>query len=699
MSQYYQFESSEYQLIKQRRNASLDKHIVGSTDSTFNEVIPTQSNMKSRDGQTNMALDIAEAIRDGQNLIIEAGVGIGKSLAYLIPGLFLIRYNQRPIVIATSSISLSEQLLGDLAQASKITGILVNPIVGKGMNNYACISRIFENEARYQVLIKNSSKQLNSFDQKLLRFPKEFWDKVLQFQDRAKCGVDIEDDLWELISVKPKECEYEKCPNYKECEFYKMRWEISDRGSANVVIINQDLLIAHLLNVEEKDRRLIKYYSLLVIDEAHNLETKMRNALTKKINYKDIINMLYNAKKILGEFHYNAIEYIETFSEQLFENILVDIQSIQIQKKQMEHADRFPIKMSKNLDVIKCLQHIEAISIALTYGKSLRSSHSKEELGNQLNTLKEAYKHLGKQNISPFIFWGICNNITKKLTDICYAPKNIDERLHRLLFEKSLAPIILTSATLCQKAERLEDQYAYVSKSVGFIGDFGVPKPSPFPYNENACLYIPDNMIDYEKDPDLFLKQTAEKICDLANITNGRTLVLFTAKNDMNKIYQYFQMQKLPWSILKQSPGSSQNEVKSRFINSKGILLGTGVFWEGFNTPGSDLSSVIIVRLPFPVPDPIIQYKSTVITNPVMNLLIPEMIIKLRQGAGRLIRTETDTGILTILDPRINSSSTKKYRSIVLDSLPIKNVVSTLDEVKEFANKKILKINYNKNTA
>ncbi len=687
--------NNQYETPKQK---ALDKNVVGPTYEIFTKKIPQFPGMKEREGQTNMALDVADSIKNSKNLMMEAGVGIGKSLAYLIPGLFLYNYYKAPIVIATSSIPLSEQLMGDIKQASRITKIFVKPVLGKGMNNYACLKRISENESLFNFLKRNPPKNINKYQKKLLNLTEDFWDKIRHYQDRTKFPDEIKDYIWEMNNVQ--ECIYNKCPYYKECEYCKMRSELSYRGSSNVLVINQDLLISHLLNKEDNDHGFIKSYSLLIIDEAHNIENKMRNQLTKQWNEKEVKKLFEKIRRVLSRqssVHFDDINDVEKFMTQLFSEFKYQIEKLINENKKMIDADRFPIFIPDSFDVQIFEKKMKDIGIALTYGKELRNPQEKEKLEVELNELKKAIALFKTQNNSSHLFWGTYN-ISKKLVEFCSAPKDINKILERLLFSKSTIPIILTSATLCQNGKSLEDKYSYIKNSLGFIGDYSEPQLSPFPYSKNTGLYIPSDIIEYNINPELFLEQAAKKIKELVYITDGRTLVLFTAKEDMEKIYQKLLSEKLPWPVLKQVSGLSLDKVRDTFKKSKGILLATG-YWEGFNVPGPDLSSLIIVRLPFPVPDPIITYKTSKAKDKIMDVLVPEMIIKLRQGAGRLIRCETDTGILSILDPRISNSSTRPYKEITLQSLPFKTILSSLDEVKAFTDKKIPKIKQRENLA
>lgn len=216
-------------------------------------------------------------------------------------------------------------------------------------------------------------------------------------------------------------------------------------------------------------------------------------------------------------------------------------------------------------------------------------------------------------------------------------------------------------------------------------GELSEPKESPYPYNKNSIIYYKENMPHPIKDKKLFIKKCIDTIIELLTLTKGKAMILFTAKSDMMEVYSNLINKKLPWKILIQQEGSSQSSIISEFkSNINSVLLGTGVYWEGISIEGIALSNLIIVRLPFPVPDPIIDYKRSLTSNPLMDVNVPEMLIKLRQGVGRLIRNNTDKGIITILDSRINDSSNQPYKNKIWKSLPMKIKTNDINVVKKF---------------
>ena len=198
-------------------------------------------------------------------------------------------------------------------------------------------------------------------------------------------------------------------------------------------------------------------------------------------------------------------------------------------------------------------------------------------------------------------------------------------------------------------------------------------------------VYYAKNMPHPVKEREEFIKAGAMEIEKLIEITKGRALILFTAKSDLKAVYNILKERNLGYRLLRQRASSSQDELLHQFKEDENsVLLATGTFWEGIDVPGKALSNVIIFKLPFPVPDPIIEYKRNTSEDFLMEVSVPLMVVKLRQGVGRLIRNHKDKGIVAILDPRISDNSKRPYRDLVFNALPIKNKTQDMNKLKGF---------------
>lgn len=271
---------------------------------------------------------------------------------------------------------------------------------------------------------------------------------------------------------------------------------------------------------------------------------------------------------------------------------------------------------------------------------------------------------------------------------ISYAPKNISDICNSLFFREFLKKkptFIFTSATLSTG----NNDYNYFTNNIGAdsVDNLVIEESfdSPYDYDNNTILYTCDDITNPNRNKDKYLDELVEKIKELIKLTNGKTLVLFTSKSDMNYVYNKIGSCLDGINIYIQNDGSSQDTIKEKFKNDiDSVLFSTGIFWEGIDIKGVSLSNLIIARLPFPVVDPVIEYKKeTYGEDGFDKVYLPEMLIKLKQGVGRLIRSEDDKGIVCILDSRIN----KKYKEVVQESIPIKNFTTDIEEVKKLVKK------------
>ena len=297
-------------------------------------------------------------------------------------------------------------------------------------------------------------------------------------------------------------------------------------------------------------------------------------------------------------------------------------------------------------------------------------------------------KELSKGIKSDLLFWiEKCN----RNYIIVNCPKNIDEKTKNILFDDFSSIKILTSATLNTDFEE-KNFYKYFMKSVGLHKGENLfitpPIESEFDLKNNTLLYYSNDIAHPQKNHSKYIEDITKRIIDLVKITEGKSLILFTAKSDMRQVYNNLIKEKLPYKILIQKDGASQIKTKEEFSqDTNSILLSTGTFWEGIDIKGKSLSSVIIVRLPFPISNPVIEYKTS-LSNNILDVCLPEMLIKLKQGIGRLIRCNTDTGIISILDSRIGDLSKASYKDIVFNSIKSKIKTNDLDTVKKFVKEK-----------
>lgn len=660
-----------YKINKREPDKEIERSLVNAIFRIYDRF--PRIGLRERFGQQEMSLDIADAYIHGHNAMIEAGVGIGKSFAYLIPSLLTNQMSQKPVIIATSSIQLSEQIHKDLRIIGSRLGFsTVRSVVGKGMGQYACRSRAAE-----LINLDDANSSVSTLAQRILDY---------EIDERADIKAGISDAEWSHVSVN--DCKFERCHHKTACLFYDMRAKLNAKAhEIDFIIVNQDLLIRDLMKKKEGTKSIISDQpALIVIDEAHNLEAKVRDARTLEFTYRAICRTLDTTVQLLTKQSgdrslFSQSKFIKNCAERIFKQVKADL---------LHHAkqdnDRIKVSEIKGIPLNQVSNDLKDLSLRLSI---LTSRHEREiddafEAINGLITLI----HVLAKIEDNYLLWA---SSPLGIATISICPKDISQFLKYTLFNGKV-PVILTSATLCQGGDTLEEQYSYMTDSLGYKGDFLERQPSPFDYTNHAMMYISNKVSYYQHDQrEIYLEAAYKELVQLCNLTHGRTIVLFSAKEDMKYIHKKLitSADEYSWAVHVQKEGSSQDSVIAEFRKSKGVLLGTGVFWEGVNIEGSDLSQVIIFRLPFPVPsDPVYEYKASVTENPFMEVFVPDMLLRLRQGTGRLIRSETDLGILSILDSRLSAAAKKSYREQVLETLPFKKVTEDFAVLEKFVQNK-----------
>ena len=664
------FNSPEEQNKKRKTNLQA----IGEKVTSFFWDVATEHGFEMREGQQDMSFEIVDALIHNQHFAVKAGVGIGKSFGYLVPVLLYNKKMKKPVIVATSTIALQEQLWDDVHDVMPLLNTNPEVILAKGQTHYLCHKRANEYLSRDRAVI-----------------PKELSDGIEQgFQERKQFPSFLPQNIWDRVNIQ--RFSMRNCGSCKKkCLYYVIRSQL--KYTNGIVLCNQDFLTAHLRQVRRGQDGLInREADLIVVDEAHNLDDKVRSATTERINQGKTLGLLKSAinevkpadrQNIYSEAN-EAQKAIRTFFDCLKAQVQRQIYSAQ---HDMRYADRFFFDGSaESIDLLKSMvdalkNAVLSIQIYTSFEYHDRSTAASDGLDELTENLTEMMEEL-----DDCLLW-----IERKgsQTELVYCPKNTREITRRLYFSGK-ERTILTSATLTNTSEgSLEDQYAYFISNTGFPTDkqgcLSEPKPSPYPYDEHSMIYYCDDLPHPTKEHEAFIEQGVQRLLEVLNISGGKALVLFTAKSDMEDVYSILSQKELPYKILMQQSGSSQDQVLKEFRdNTNSVLLGTGAYWEGISIEGKSLSNVVIFRLPFPVPDPIINYKASIADDALMDVNVPEMVIKLKQGIGRLIRNFTDTGIVCIIDRRLRDEPAERYHDIAWSSLPIKNRTKSLDELRRF---------------
>lgn len=651
-----------------KKETSFNYDLYEEVDSFF-ENLKGQKEVEYREGQHMLALDVLDALKNKEMLLIEAGVGIGKSWGYLIPLLYASKDKEKfkGFLISTSSIALQEQLKDEVEKLSKMLNIDIPVTIAKGRNNYICQKRLISYMKKH-----SDDEMLN----KLL-------EKVEQGVVDKEEYKEIPNKVWKNINVNHVNCA--SCLHKKDCGYMLKRESFP---TANYVICNHDLLVESLKR--DSNDSILKEPSILVIDEAHNLEDKIRNSYQGSISknklealiiniscminddldfYEDnpIITSLNNVFRLISlnaknKYRRNAKEDIEVFDEEI---------------------SGFDISFKLKEAIIDLDNKLETLIIEASNYRYLD-----KKIINYINILKNyvnIFRDLIKNN-SDNIYWVSFISNTNEHVSLEYVRKDIAKEASRLLSNNNYGKVF-TSATITTNGN-----YNFFADSLNLNEIKGIPlikefpQDSPYDYHNNALLYLASDVISSKsKDHSLYLDSLALKIDELINITEGRSLVLFTSKEDMKQTYQRVNLNNHNFNIMLQTDDVNIDDLKARFMEDKNsVLFATGSFYEGIDIKGEALENVIIAKLPFPVVNPIIEEKASRFVDGFSEVYLPLMLIKLKQGAGRLIRSSTDKGIVSILDARCN-----EYKEDILNSLPFTNVTDNIKDVEEFSLNKL----------
>lgn len=661
-----------------------DKEITQKVWDLFTLKLP-ELGFEEREGQENMALDICEAIVDNKHIMIEAGVGIGKSYAYLVPLIYYNKITQKPVLVSTSTILLQEQLIKDIENISKILNIYPEVVLAKGMSHFVCNDRAFN----YLNHNKKCAEQYPWLKK---------WVEQIENGDRTKLPIELSDSIWNNINVN--NCRYRECEYSFECYYFKRR--NSMLNTKGIILCNHDLLAVDTQKKSKKQRPILSNdIELIVIDESHNLEDKVRNSLKQEWSYVNCYKAIDEAIFFIRRtYSYDNMDGgVYRLLKEVYNEFWAQVQEqYNNLKSDAGDIERFYINAESIHKKIKSIIGIiDDLNMKVQLNGSNIFGNTQDNIIEKLEDISEFFRNLTLRD-SNILFWIELRNKKKSFKDIVIVgcSKKLNNEIRELFFEEYKPKTILTSATLTNSFNGTnEERYSYMIKNLGYPikkdGELSEPKESPYPYNENCLIYYKENMPHPTKERELFIEKSTDAIVELLKLTDGKAMILFTAKGDMIEVYNKLANRELPWEILIQQEGSSQDLIISEFkSNINSVLLGTGVYWEGISIEGMALSNLIIVRLPFPVPDPVIDYKRSLTSQPLIEVDVPEMLVKLRQGVGRLIRNYTDKGIITILDSRVSDSSNRPYKNSVWKALPIKVKTNDLDVVKKFIKEKVI---------
>ncbi len=652
---------------------------------------------ENRPQQLKMATEIASAFNDSYHEIIEAGTGTGKSLAYLTPAaLWAIRNNER-VVVATNTINLQDQLIQkDIPNLQNVLDTPLQAAVMKGRSNYLCPRRLAAMRRRKP----NSIEELRMLAKILV------WLAAGGSGDRGEISLRGPDEgsIWNRLSAEDEGCTTERCRIEMggTCPFYKAR---KAAEAAHIVIANHALLISDAMT----ESRVLPEYRHVIVDEAHHIEEAVTNGLSFHLDEltlrRRIVDLGGVRKGLLGsllntlenvlnererEKYLNFVEGVQSASgameihiSRLFGTFREFLEELRLPRGEYLMQIRITPEVRAKLEVSQVQsvwgnlkEFIQAISDAL---RQLSAGVTKYEaqLGDEGADLIAALTSTQRFFLSAYqiidafvevpdpnvIYWFALPQDHENIT-LHSAPLHIGSMLEEFLWNEKDS-VILTSATL-----HVNGEFTFLQDRLHAQKVESISLGSPFNYKESTLVFVPKDMPE-PTDKQRYQQQVERAIIELAATLEGRVLALFTSYQQLKQTAQAItpRLALGNISVFDQSDGNSRQTLVESFKNSKkAVLLGTRSFWEGVDIPGDSLSGLVIVRLPFTVPtDPVFAARSATYQDAFNQFTLPDALLRFRQGFGRLIRTQTDRGVVVILDSRVTN---KNYGRAFIDALP-----------------------------
>ncbi|MGB5721352.1 MAG: ATP-dependent DNA helicase [Woeseiaceae bacterium] len=617
--------------------------------SPLNDLLP---GFQPRAGQAWMAEAVAEAIANNDKLVVEAGTGTGKTFAYLLPALL----SGRKTIISTGTKALQDQLYHrDLPLLSKAIGRPVTTALLKGRANYLCLQRV---------------DQLTDVPTHLAAELKRVreWRYRTESGDRAEVTDVAEDSpLWPLVTSTADNCLGQKCPEYSKCHVVKARRAAQE---ADLVVVNHHLLLADLAMKEEGFVEFLPGAEAIILDEAHQVPDLAVQFFGVSLGSREL-------ERLVDEVRAATLSFSQPELQRRIDAVQTAVRVLRAEAPRKEGRHELGEVMTELREPLASLAlALHDLQVAVV--DLADTSTELEKIHEQLQGMAERLAILCSDDAWDGLRWVEINPRSLRLN---LTPLDVSAKLNGLI-DNGFQAWIFTSATLA-----VGEDFSLFGSRMGLANVAGLTFPSPYDIQQNGLLYLPEGMP--QPSDQGHTAAMLEAVTPLLDMTTGGMFCLFTSHRALNNARQWFKTHKssLGGRTLLAQGDAPRDDLLRRFRNAgDAVLLGTGSFWEGVDVRGQALSVVAIDKLPFASPgDPLMMARLEHIRrqggNGFMDHQLPLAALSLKQGAGRLLRDQSDYGVIVLCDPRV---STKRYGRMFLQCLEPMPSTSALNEVSSF---------------